>query len=111
MPFGVTTTPPVGPDAVTAHFQQCLDAMGFTRAIVENEAFLCNNWNLWDLSVSWEEIRGIAPDARNRDSKAASRNSEVRGTTVECIVCFETGAAVALVPCGHAVCRACAGRI
>merc|ERR1712050_635997 len=45
-------------------------------------------------------------------SKSQARSSRLIGITeVRCPVCLETGVGVALVPCGHCVCRRCASSL
>mmetsp|Transcript_125595 Transcript_125595/g.227828 ORF Transcript_125595/g.227828 Transcript_125595/m.227828 type:complete len:220 (+) Transcript_125595:1817-2476(+) len=45
------------------------------------------------------------------DDVAQQNETSASGSEVQCPVCLETRPGVALVPCGHTVCRACASRL
>mmetsp|Transcript_17002 Transcript_17002/g.28246 ORF Transcript_17002/g.28246 Transcript_17002/m.28246 type:complete len:183 (+) Transcript_17002:59-607(+) len=57
----------------------------------------------WSISAGWHNVE---ENAASPCQEAAAGSS-----TVQCPICFETSGAVALVPCGHTMCRNCANRV
>mmetsp|Transcript_104529 Transcript_104529/g.181517 ORF Transcript_104529/g.181517 Transcript_104529/m.181517 type:complete len:213 (-) Transcript_104529:73-711(-) len=56
----------------------------------------------WNIQASWHDV----------EAQAESQGGEAAGgPSLQCPICFETSAAVALVPCGHTMCRNCATRV
>jgi len=85
-------------DAVKKCFLAKLAALGFATFGATFHDFLSGA--LWTLNASW-------PGVLEHEEAPQPRPS---GASAECPVCLEFANVVALFPCGHTMCRACAGR-
>merc|ERR1712087_334945 len=106
---------------LTARFEHHMSSLGFSKASVRLQSKTIFDmighdlWNYadpqnvgtlhclrWDLTASWE---GAVED------KGSNAPSPPTGTTVQCPICLETAPGVALMPCGHTVCRTCVANV
>ena len=86
----------VPPDLLRQQLQGVLVDLGFQDGSVS--AFLHSRGTYMTAKWAAEDATSTSPE---RSPKAAS------GTCVTCPICHEHGPAVALVPCGHVLCRDC----
>jgi len=86
-------------DAVKKCFLAKLAALGFATFGATFHDFLSGA--LWTLNASW-------PGVLEHEEAPQPRPS---GASAECPVCLEFTKVVALFPCGHTMCSACAGRV
>lgn len=106
---------------IQASLQAHVAGLGFDSAavVVHGQYRRHNGWNWEDLNplarskeqlyrfliiLSWEDVQCVEDDQESGVLSAT-------GATMQCPICYETGPAVALVPCGHTVCRGCAGTL
>mmetsp|Transcript_40018 Transcript_40018/g.113463 ORF Transcript_40018/g.113463 Transcript_40018/m.113463 type:complete len:191 (+) Transcript_40018:91-663(+) len=94
-------------DAVTKCLQTRLDELGFASCSAILHPRYCGPYNnvqtnkfFWVLTASWAGVQTEEPKEQFAPT----------GLSAGCPVCLETTAVVALIPCGHAVCRKCAVR-
>jgi len=95
-------------DAVTTCFLAKLAALGFATCGAKPSGLALHPVDgrnqlgyRWNLSASWS----VVPEQDEAPQRLPS------GASAECPVCLEFTSVVALFPCGHTMCRACAGRI
>mmetsp|Transcript_51747 Transcript_51747/g.146544 ORF Transcript_51747/g.146544 Transcript_51747/m.146544 type:complete len:193 (-) Transcript_51747:77-655(-) len=95
-------------DAVTTCFCTKLAALGLSACEAEprdsGEWFFDGGLRYgtkWNLKASWLGV----PEQEEAPQQLPS------GASAECPVCLEIANVVVLFPCGHTMCRACAGRI
>mmetsp|Transcript_124883 Transcript_124883/g.399250 ORF Transcript_124883/g.399250 Transcript_124883/m.399250 type:complete len:194 (+) Transcript_124883:142-723(+) len=95
-------------DAVTTCFLAKLAALGFATCGAKPSGLALHPVDgrnqlgyRWSLSASWLGV----PEQEEAPQRLAS------GASAQCPVCLEFTNVVALFPCGHTMCRACAGRI
>mmetsp|Transcript_8106 Transcript_8106/g.22443 ORF Transcript_8106/g.22443 Transcript_8106/m.22443 type:complete len:189 (-) Transcript_8106:155-721(-) len=92
-------------EAVTNCLQRRLDELGFTscKATAHDKLNIHGRSTCmfsWLLYASWAGVQ--AQDVKEQPSPT--------GLSATCPVCLDTKAVVALVPCGHGGCGACAGK-
>lgn len=80
--------------AITELFEVKLATMCCSRSEVQFSG-------LWHITVCWGDVTEPEVDAALQPT----------GIEMECRVCLENAPAVALMPCGHTVCRGCASHL
>ena len=86
-------------EQVTKLIKEEVGKMGFDSYKVHSSVDLNNDYCL-QVEASWKHV------AENRDEV-----SDPGGSTSTCPICHEDQPVVALVPCGHVVCRQCQGQL
>lgn len=88
-----------GEELVVRKFKECMSELGFPDGVSEvGQAIFGGRWcSCLTLSADWEA------------DQVSCRVEETiaEGTCIACPVCLEHRPAVALVPCGHVICRDC----